>query len=82
MAKPEHIGTCEQCNWYVPIFEERGQCRRVLPVALVRQQTGRSGGDRITGAWPPVGVSEWCAEYAGPNPNPPEPVPYTGMTNP
>ena len=59
MNKPETIGDCGQCSWWVTTDGDTGECRLRPPVVIP------IGGNAVT-AFPVMHREGWCAEYHGP----------------
>ena len=59
MNKPEAIGDCGQCSWWVATDGDTGECRQRPPVVIP------TGSGPVT-VFPTMHKSGWCAEYNGP----------------
>ena len=62
MPKPDHIGTCNDCAYFVSNAdaEHKGQCHYHPP------QVVQIGDPIIKSVWPAVWPADWCGQWADP----------------
>ena len=63
MPKPRTVGTCVDCTWYLPMFDDgpnSGHCHAMPPIPV---QSAVMGKPTILSVWPTVDAGDYCGEY-------------------